>query len=313
MPLDPYLAARASSLAGVHDLWSRPDAEELLEEWNTDPGPWQVPTTVTVTEDTAPGPHGPVRVRIYTPEVEPAGTLMWSHGGGFSFGDLDMLEAQIPSAELCARAGWRVVSVDYRLATGGVRYPIPLDDVAAAWSWVHAAYAGPSHPTAIGGASGGAALSLATTMRARDNHDPVADCMLLAYPFSHFPTTQLDDDLAAEIALLPPAVRVAPPFVEEIVRNYVGRISDVPALAVPGGGRMDDLPPAHVMVAELDDLRASGELLQRQIDEAGGETTMYLAAGMVHGHLDRRPSLAEVDRSLTHFAGILDEVAQNGS
>lgn len=307
MPLDPYLAARAVALRAAGDIWADPSdpvAVAALQEWNVDPAPWAVPGDVTVSDLTVDGPAGPIPVRVYQGHPEPAGTLVWSHGGGFSFGDLDMFEAQIPSAELCARAGWRVVSVDYRLATGGVRFPVPLDDVFAVWLWAATLF-GADAPLAIGGASAGATLSLSVALRARDTKIAGPDVILLAYPFAHFPPAAASDELAAELAALPAAVRVKPAFLEEIVHNYVGRISDLPALAAPGGADLAGLPPVRIIVSELDDLRASGELLARQITEADGGADVYLARGMVHGHLDRRPSLPEVDRSLEYFAEAL--------
>ena len=58
------------------------------------------------------------------------------HGGAFMFGDLDMPEADWTAREICARAGAVVVSVDYRLAVGGVHHPVPLDDCVAAARWL---------------------------------------------------------------------------------------------------------------------------------------------------------------------------------
>ena len=307
MPLDPYLAERAQSIQNLEDVWGDPESASLLEEWNTDPSPWVAPENIQISDNVIPGPHGDIPIRIYQGSDDAPGVLMWSHGGGFSYGDLDMREAHVPSAELCGRTGWTVVSIDYRLANDGVHYPIPLDDVSAAWNWV-ASGLGSGRATAIGGASAGAALSLSATMRARDTGGSAPDVILLAYPFSHFPSPQLDDDLACEIAQLPPALRIEPHFIEEIVRNYVGRISDIPALAVPGSGDLRGLPPVRIIVAELDDLRASGELLQRQIGDVGGDASLYLASGMVHGHLDRHPTLPEVDRSLDYFADALRSV-----
>ena len=92
------------------------------------------------------------------------------------------------------------------------------------------------------------------------------------------------------------------------MRRYVGRTSDVPALALPGHARLDGLPPVHVLNAEFDDLRPSGELLVRQLREAGVPAHEYLARGMLHGHLNRLPSLAEVDASLEWLAEALSVI-----
>jgi acetyl esterase/lipase len=63
-----------------------------------------------------------------------AAGLVWAHGGGFVAGDLDMPEADWVARTLAER-GVTVVSVDYRLAGDGCRYPAPSDDVLAAWRW----------------------------------------------------------------------------------------------------------------------------------------------------------------------------------
>ena len=59
------------------------------------------------------------------------------------------------------------------------------------------------------------------------------------------------------------------------------------------------------MISEYDDLRPSAELLARQLTASDVDVTTYLAAGMPHGHLNRTPALAEVDRSLDFFADAL--------
>ncbi|MBR7835771.1 alpha/beta hydrolase fold domain-containing protein, partial [Actinospica durhamensis] len=65
------------------------------------------------------------------------------------------------------------------------------------------------------------------------------------------------------------------------------------------------LPPTAVMLSEYDDLRASGDLLIRQLQESDVPVRSHLAAGMLHGHLNRNASLKEVDRSLDFFAEVL--------
>src|SRR5688572_4176606 len=82
------------------------------------------PPEVTTRGATAPGPHGPVPLRIYQPLGNGEGTrpcLVWAHGGGFVGGDLDMREADWTAREVCAGVGAVVVSIDYRLAGNGVR------------------------------------------------------------------------------------------------------------------------------------------------------------------------------------------------
>jgi acetyl esterase/lipase len=316
MPLDPHLADRLPLIESIQAVQPEPSPDdlELVEKFMEDPGPWSLPE-VEVEDISVPGPHGPVPLRLYRPRgAAPTRALLWAHGGGFAAGTLDWNEAHVVSAELASRAGAFVASVDYRLASGTVRFPVPLDDVVAAWAWLtstegRAAAGGgglpESAPIALGGASAGAALALATAVRLRDDAGHAPSSVLLAYPFAHFPVPALDDETAAVMASLPAMLRFTPESIEGMVRNYVGRISDVPALALPGHAPLENLPPVHVLLSEYDDLRPSGELLVRQLVEAGVRAQEYLARGMLHGHLNRLPSLAEVDASLEWFAEAL--------
>ena len=147
-----------SSTGGCASTWSRPL------------GPAPDAATRDLTVD---GPHGPVPVRVYEPAGDGAGrpALLWLHGGAFMFGDLDMPEADLTAREICARAGAVVVSVDYRLAVGGVHHPVPLDDCVAAARWLRDSAADLGvDPDRIhlGGASAGGNLATATVLRLRD-------------------------------------------------------------------------------------------------------------------------------------------------
>ncbi|MEH0628480.1 alpha/beta hydrolase [Streptomyces stelliscabiei] len=305
MPLDPYLAQKLHLLAGMTfaDL-ADPEALARFVEFAQDPTEWVQPD-VTVESREIAGPHGPVPIRTYTPRRAGAAAVLWVHGGGFLGGDLDMPEAHVVAAELAARADALVVSVGYRLATGGVHYPVPLDDVCAAWRWLRTGPAVEAERVALGGASAGAALALASALRDRDETLRPADLLLLAYPFAHFPVPALDSATATEMTALPPTMRFSVTDVEFMVENYVGRLTDLPRDALPGAAPLHGLPPVHLLVSEYDDLRPSGELLARQLIASDVTVTTYLSAGMPHGHLNRTPALAEVHRSLDFFADAL--------
>ncbi|SDC97419.1 alpha/beta hydrolase [Glycomyces harbinensis] len=303
MPVDEYFTEMFRGMAAARAA-ARPDedpealVEAYLQDYRADTERWD--TTGVAVEDTLiEGPHGPVPIRVYRPE-SPTGALLWAHGGGFRHGDIDMPEGHIVSIELARRAAVTVASVDYRLADGEVRYPVPIDDVHAAWTWLCSQDLPEGGPVAIGGASAGAALALSASLRARDSGPRLPDALLLAYPFAHYPNPALSPALSVEMAPLP--FRFEPEGVEEMVRNYVGRISDVPADALPGAARLDGLPRTLILAAEYDDLRASAELLERQLREAGVPVEAYLALGMTHGHLNHSPNVPEVGRSLDFFA-----------
>ena len=151
------------------------DRFRRFDDWGPVPGPPEV----AVRSGAAPGPHGPVSVRVYEPS--PAGgigrpCLIWLHGGGFIGGDLDMREADWTAREICARAGAVVVSVDYRLAVDGVHYPVPHDDAVAAIAWVRDG-AGElgidprSHPRSVARARAATSPPVPTLSTLRDRDD----------------------------------------------------------------------------------------------------------------------------------------------
>ncbi|MFE9724958.1 alpha/beta hydrolase fold domain-containing protein [Streptomyces sp. NPDC005794] len=262
------------------------------------------------TEDLcAEGPHGTVPLRLYLPATRPTATLLWMHGGGFSRGTLDWPEAHLVSGELAARASARVVSVDYRLAGNGIVFPVPLDDVYAAWEWLTATFP-PSEGEirALGGASAGAALALGCAVRGRDGSLP-ADRLLLAYPFAHYPNPALDAGTVREMEGMQDIHRFPPSTVDAMVATYVGRTTDLPRLALPGAARLDGLPRTALALSQYDELRPSGELLSRQLASVGVPVSLHVASGMPHGHLNHWPSPPEASASLDFLADALSSVS----
>ena len=311
MPLDPFLAAKVHLIDGVswEDTQRDPVLAARAAEYHADPAEAVVPD-VAIEDRAIPGPHGDIGIRIYRPRAEVRRALVWLHGGGFSGGDLDMLEGHSVSAELADRADALVVSVDYRLANGTIRYPVPVDDVHAAWLWLAVGEGSTLLPAssgiiALGGACAGAALALSAAIRLRDQSEHSPDKLLLAYPFAHFPVPALDNETAAEMIPLSPMLRFTTEGIEGMVRNYVGRITDLPPEAMPGAARLTGLPPTALALSEYDDLRPSGDLLAKQLEESGVPVQKYVAAGMLHGHLNRAPSLKPVDLTLDFFASVL--------
>ena len=303
MPFDQYYQDLFAELADVDlnrlddpGVWPRViEAVERLPDWECPP--------VRVEDRVVPGPHGAVPARVYRPpHGSVSGALLWAHGGGFTGGDLDMRESHMVGAELAHRSGCAVVSVGYRLASPTVRYPVPVDDVDAAWRWMLGEFG--SVDCFLGGNSAGAALALSVAMRSRSRGLDAAG-ILLACPLVHFPVPPPVGRLARAIADLPDPARLPPAYVARIVRDYVGRDTDVPADAMPGGGSMFGLPPVAIVTAEFDGLRPAAELLVSQLEAAGVPVRTYVAPGMLHGHLNLAPSIPAVGASLDFLARAL--------
>lgn len=309
MPLDPFLAAKLHLIDGL--TWQAtvddPALAARAAEFYADPVEARMPD-VAIEQQVIPGPHGDINIRLYLPRGEARRAMLWLHGGGFHSSDIDMLEARLVAAELAARTDALVLNVGYGAANDTTRFPVPVDDVHAAWLWLTEGDGSdllPAGTIGLGGASAGAAIALSTALRLRDQGWRGPDRLLLAYPFVHFPVPALDDETAAQMIKLPPMLRFSIESIQGMVRNYVGRLADLPPHALPGAANLTGLPPTAITVSEYDDLRPSGELLAVQLEESGVPVRTHLAAGMLHGHLNRATSLKEVDRTLDFLASAL--------
>lgn len=306
--LVPGLEARRHLIEAYADHATVPEA--VTARWKAPFGPpedWDL----TITPAVVPGPHGPVPVRVYAPRgAAPEGGragLVWLHGGAFAWGDLDMAEAHEVARGVAGRAGAVVVSVDYRLCPvppelGGtvdgrvdgtgrpVRFPVPVDDCAAA---LEAVTADPARfgvdpdRVAIGGASAGASLAASVTLRAAAA-GRVPWQTLLVYPMLHPELPAPDDELAEALAAAPRALRFPAWMLEATRRTVLGEGDHPPDDEVfPGlAADLGRFPPTYVENCEFDAFRASGEAFSRRLRAAGVDVVEVTRAGVPHGHLD---------------------------
>jgi acetyl esterase len=282
MPLERLLAERLAAIqAGMPGI-----------DYDTPYGPGES-SPLEVRDQDIDGPRGSIGVRIYrqpTPRVEPAPALVWCHGGAFVFGDLDMPEADQTSRAVAARTGGTVISVDYRLvAEGANTYPVPLDDVVAAYAWAvdHAAELGSApHRVALGGASAGGNLVCGATLRLRDTGGPLPPLLLPMYPIVHPELPPFSDDLSVKLAEVPPEHVFDPPRVIEMNSAYVGA-SAPDGYAFAGlAADLTGFPRTLIVNDEYDTLRASGEAFAEQLAAAGVDVRVVLVPGVLHGHLN---------------------------
>ncbi|MFD4629896.1 alpha/beta hydrolase [Streptomyces sp. NPDC058284] len=228
------------------------------------------------TEDRTVPADPDVPVRIYRPR-QARGALVWLHGGGFVFGDLDS-EHQA-AALLADGAGAVVVSVGYRLAPEN-RFPAALDDAYAVLGWVveHAAELGvdPAR-VAVGGHSAGANLAAAAALRARDEQGPPIHFQLLnqaglddrqeTWSQRNFTGTPwMDrDKLAASW------------------RHYLGDGPATPYAAPARATDLSGLPPAYIATAEFDPNRDEDIDYALRLLRAGVSVELHQWPGTFHG------------------------------
>lgn len=306
MPVHPAVASRFHLLegiesfeAGLADPLTRARLDEFMSITDA-----PAPPQVDVRSGTAPGPHGPVPVRIYTPTGGGSDLpcLVWLHGGSFRMGDLDMPEADWTARQVCDRGGALVVSVDYRLCVGGVTYPVPHDDVVAAVRWVRDSAADlgvDADRISLGGASAGGNLATGAALKLRDEDGWVPAALLLAYTTLHAVVPPASPSLAPLLDEIPRLLRFLPDTRRGIAENYLGGpASTADGYAMPGNAVLEGLCPVLLLNSEYDDLRASAEAFAGQLAVAGVDVRQVLVPGMLHGFLNLHAGLEPVDRAL---------------
>ncbi|MEU4694026.1 alpha/beta hydrolase fold domain-containing protein [Actinoplanes sp. NPDC023714] len=234
---------------------------------------------VTVTEQPAGVP-----AMLYRGPGTPAAGLVWVHGGAFVSGSLRMAEAHFTALALAAR-GIAVLTVGYRKALRGVRYPAGSDDVLTGWLWavMNADRFGvPAERLHLGGASAGASLAAGVAKRLRDGAGQPPASLALIYPSVH---AALPPWEPAELAAIRGrrAVFFSPEWVAAMSRHYCDDLGD--PYAFPANGEVAGLPRTLIVNCEHDTLRSSGEAFADRLRAAGVPVTVHLAPNAVHGCL----------------------------
>jgi acetyl esterase/lipase len=313
MPIHSAMSSRFPLLEDVPSmqaLFEDPRYAEVRSAFEYHPD--YVPPDVSVRRDAAPGPHGPVPVRVYdaaTSAKSGRPCLVWMHGGAFIAGDLDMPEADWTARELALRAGAVVVSVDYRLCNDGVHYPVPHDDVTAAARWArdNAAELGVDpERVSLGGASAGANLAAGAALRLRDADGRPPAQLIFAYGVAHPVLPPLSADQAALMREVPAVLQFPPEATRFFNVNYLGGpLSTADGYAFPILADLRGLCPTLVLNAEYDDLRPSGQAFAAALAAAGVDVRQVMAASMLHGFLNLPASIGPVSDALDLIASAL--------
>ncbi|BBY42313.1 alpha/beta hydrolase [Mycolicibacterium celeriflavum] len=227
------------------------------------------------------GADGPIAVRIYRPSAaRPLPVVVYAHGGGFVFCDLDSHDGLCRSLANLVSAV--VVSVDYRLAPDH-RWPAAAEDLYAATRWVAdnaAEIGGDANRIVVGGDSAGGNLAAVAALMARDRGAPALAAQLLLYPM-------IAADFDTESYRLYGKGFYNPrPALQWYWDQYVPSHSDrTHPYASPLHANLDGLPPAVVVIAGHDPLRDEGAAYADALAAAGVATVRCDFDGGIHGFM----------------------------
>lgn len=240
-----------------------------------------------------------IPIRIYRAAApNKSAMVLYFHGGGFVLGGLESHDDIC--AELCARTGYEVVSVDYRLAPEHL-HPAAFDDALAAFGWASATYA---CPMLLCGDSAGGNLAAAVAHAAR-GHGRTPGGQMLIYPTLGIDMSAGSFITHAEAPML--AVRDLH-FYRDIRTGGADRTGDLTMFPLADAD-FANLPPTVIVTAECDPLSSDGETYRDRVRAAGGKASWFEEQGLVHGYLRGRHS---VTRARDSFTRIVEAVAALG-
>ncbi len=267
----------------------------------------EAPPVAEIAELSAPGPHGPIALRLYRPtrrsdDRAALPVLVYYHGGGWTIGDLDthdVLCRQLANASRCA-----VVSVDYRMGPEH-RFPAAVDDCLAATHWVRqqAATLGlDAARLAVGGDSAGANLATVVAITARDAGD-----LPIAYQLLIYPATDMRRGHASHVTN-GRGYLLETETISYYHDNYIDDARhDLDWRASPLlRGDLSRLPPSLLLTAGFDPLRDEGLEYADALVAAGNRCTYVCFERQIHGFVTMGKVIDEANTAVALCAAELE-------
>ncbi len=213
---------------------------------------------------------GGVPARRYVPD-EPAGALLYLHGGGFALGDLVTHDGF--ARRLADRTGWAVLMPDYRRSPEHA-WPAAAEDAAAAADWLAGQAGDQGHDrVAVVGDSAGSALAIGEVIR----HPERYAGQVQVYPFVDPSAASYDHGLTG--ADLP--VERCDLFWRLYLQAADASADE--ALQVLDRGDLAGQPPALVQLAEHDVLTPTGHRYGERLAAAVVPVSVEVYPGVQHG------------------------------
>jgi len=250
-----------------------------------------------------PGPHGQVPCRLYLPDnADKPPLIVYAHGGGFMQGSLPSWDAML--RELVRQSSVAALSVDYKLSPEH-RFPVAFDEIVAMIRLAAregSAFGIDPSKLAVGGDSAGANLALAAAVALRDAGERALGFMLLIYGcFSTDTESESWQRFGRGAGLSQTQMRwIWETYLEQPEQQGDWRAA--PILANLAG-----LPPAHLIVGNLDPLLDDSHRLAKGLKQAGVPCELKVYEGLNHGFIRYGRLIAAARLAVSDCAAALSQ------
>lgn len=224
------------------------------------------------------GPAGQIPIRIYTPAgTGPFPVLVYYHGGGWVIANIDTYDSS--ARALANAANCIVVSSHYRQGPEH-KFPAAHEDAFAAAQWVMnnaTSFNGNPNKIAIGGESAGGNMATAVTMMLRDKKGKMPVHQMLIYPVTN---DNMNTQSYIDNANAKPLNK---PMVAWFANNYFKKADHANPYAFPLKAKnLKGLPPATIILAQIDPLMTEGKQYADKLKAAGIPVNYKLYNGVAH-------------------------------
>ncbi len=283
--------------------FSSMDIKELRKMIDQSPFPKKIEEVKEVKDMSFVHHNITIPLRLYVPEGSGNGLILFFHGGGFVFGNIESYDGIC--RKIANDSGNKVISVEYRLAPEN-KFPSPVEDGFETYSWVRANAERlkiDDSKIILAGDSAGGNISAALSLMIRDRGLPVPMMQVLFYP-------TLGMDLFSE-------------SMREFGSNYFLTGEDIKFFGSAYHNSENDifnpyfspilhqnqrgLPETIIVTAEYDPLRDQGETYLSTLREAGIKATGIRARGMIHGFMSLFAMIPAAENVMTMVFGLVGE------
>jgi acetyl esterase len=274
---------------------ARPLTNSVSRTWN-----WPKPD-LEVVDLYVPGAAGALRARLYRPAAGTLPVILYLHGGGWVFCDLDTHDRMMRL--LALESGAAVLGLDYRLAP---EHPFPAghDDALAAIAWLRSdgrARGLDPKRIAVAGDSAGANLALGVLVGLRDRGLPKIKGGALFYG-----CLAPDHDTESHRRFGGGAYNLTTVRMQWFWKAWLGGAAAAPdPRAAPLLADMTGLPRLYVNAASLDPLLDDSVRLAEKLKAAKVPHRFDVYDGVIHGFMQMsrelelgRKAIADAGRAL---------------
>lgn len=241
-----------------------------------------------------------ILVRLYRPKGDaPDGGwpgIVYFHGGGWVIANLDTYDAS--ARGLCEGAKALVVSVHYRQAPEH-KWPAAPEDAFAAYMWTHrnSVQLGiNASRIAVAGESAGGNLAAVVSLMARDKDEVMPVHQLLVYPVTDV-ANGVNSASAIENAGAKPLNTA---MLSWFYGHYLDHKADPkhPYISPLHAETHAGLPPATIILAQIDPLRSDGEAYADRLIAAAVPVSIKLYQGVTHEFFGMSGILTEAGEAM---------------